>query len=255
MVERIDRRIGLGMALAGSLLLTTACDNGASQAPATVANESTSFTELAPPPGGTWTDVINPTDDGVMMGNPEAAVKLIEIASLGCPFCKRFEEEGVPALKERIASGKLSWEFRPYIIHGSVDLAANIIARCNGPRGFFPMMQALYRTQDTWMGKVQAAPRAEVERLQTLSPGEATVGIARLAGLQQFAAQRGLPSAKAEQCLSDQAAIAREVAVMSNVTNQFPEFKGTPGFALNGTLLPGVNSWQALQPALDAALK
>ena len=68
-----------------------------------------------------------------VMGNPNAKVKLLEIGSLSCPHCKAFDDEGVPTLIENyVKPGKVSWEFRPYVIHGPIDMAANLVIRCNG---------------------------------------------------------------------------------------------------------------------------
>ncbi|UUR06925.1 DsbA family protein [Sphingomonas glaciei] len=210
---------------------------------------------VAPPPGGDWTQVVSSTGDGIAMGNPNAKVKLTEIASLGCPFCKRFEDEGVPEVMKLVKAGQVQWEFRPFIIHGPVDVAANLIARCNGPQGFFPMSAALYREQAKWMGQFEKAPQDRVARIQNLPPTEAFVEAATLAGLQDVAAQNGLPSAKANQCLADQAAVDREVAATANAGSQFPEFKGTPGFAINGQFVPDASAWAEVKPALEAALR
>src|SRR4051794_15501913 len=81
-------------------------------------------TTANPPPGGTWADVANETTaGGFVMGNPNAEVKLLEIGSLFCPYCKRFEDEGAPQLVEKyVKPGKVSWEFRPYVIHGPIDV-------------------------------------------------------------------------------------------------------------------------------------
>ena len=51
-------------------------------------DDTVKITQATPPPGGSWADVVNATPAGVMMGNPDAKVKLIEIGSLSCPHCK-----------------------------------------------------------------------------------------------------------------------------------------------------------------------
>ena len=163
-----------------------------------------------------------------MMGNPNAKVKVLEIASLGCPYCKRFEDEGAPHLLELVKSGQISWEFRPYVIHGPIDVAADIIARCNGIKTFFPLVFAMYKDQETWMGKVEAAPKDQQEQMQNLPTNQVFAAFATAAGLQDWAAARGLPPAKSNQCLSDQKMIDHEVQVTSNVNTQYPEFTGTP---------------------------
>ena len=220
-------------------------------------SEPVKLQQVAPPPGGDWTQVVNATSAGYMMGNPNAKVKLIEIGSLSCPHCKKFDDEGAKALvDDYVKSGKVSWEFRTYLIHGPIDMAANIIARCNGPKTFFPMVQAFYDTQETWMKKIEATPQDKLNELQSL-PNEKLFGaISDLLGLQDIAATNGVPHAKTSQCLADPAMVDQQVQISTDVNTQFPEFTGTPAFAINGTLQPkDVLSWEKLEPKLQEALK
>jgi protein-disulfide isomerase len=245
------------LAASAAVLALAACNRNSDQTQGpVVANETVTITQATPPPGGTWADVVNATSDGVMMGNPNAKVKLVEIASLGCPYCKRFEDEGAPHLIEYVKSGRMSWEFRPYLIHGPIDMAANLIVHCNGVKSFFPLVQALYKDQLVWMGKVEALPPSQVEQVQNLPTNQIFVAMASLAGLQDWAAERGLPQAKSNQCLSDPKLIDHEVQVTSDVNTQYPDFKGTPSFVINGKLLPqDTSTWDKLQPQLEQAMK
>ena len=214
-------------------------------------------TTANPPPGGSWADVVNETSaNGFVMGNPNAKVKLVEIGSLFCPFCKRFEDEGSPQLVENyVKTGNVSWEFRPYAIHGPIDVAADIVARCGGVKTFFPLTMALYKDQPTLEAKVQAAPKEKLEQIQNLPTNQVFVEWATLLGLQDWAAARGVPQAKSNQCLADQKMIDREVQVMSDVNSQYPEFSGTPSFIINGKMLAKTGDWKTLEPQLKDALK
>lgn len=212
--------------------------------------------QASPPPGGSWADVVNTTSGGFMMGNPNAKVKLVEIGSLFCPVCKRFEDEGVPPLVSKyVKSGQVSWEFRPYIIHGPIDMAANLIARCNGPKTFFPIAQSLYHDQAALLSKLEATPKDKVAQIQTLPTQQIFVGIANVMGLQDWAAARGVSQAKTNQCLSDEQKINNEVQLTADVNNQYPDFVGTPSFIINGTMLKETSNWDKLRPQLDEALK
>lgn len=223
----------------------------------TGAKETVQITQAAPPQGGTWADVVNATSGGgFMMGNPNAKVKLLEIGSLSCPHCKAFEEEGAPTLVEKyVKPGNVSWEFRPYIIHGPIDMAANLIVTCNGVKTFFPLVQALYKDQAIWLGKIEAAPQDKVAQIQNLPTNQLFGSIANLLGLQDWAAARGVPQAKSNQCLSDQKLIDQQVQHTADVNSQFPEFQGTPAFVINGNMLKDTASWDKLKPQLDAAVK
>jgi protein-disulfide isomerase len=244
--------------LAGAMaaLALAGCKKNSSSTADSAANDRVTITQATPPPGGTWADVVNQTAEGYMMGNPNAKVKLIEIASLGCPYCKKFEDEGAPALIEKyVKPGKISWEFRPYPIHGSIDVAAALIVECNGPKTFFPLSQALYKDQLVWMGKVEATPQDKLAQIQNLPTNQLFVAMANIAGLQDWAAARGVPQAKSSQCLTDQKQIDHQVQVANDVNNQYPDFKGTPSFVIGGNLLANTGEWSKLQPQLDAALK
>jgi protein-disulfide isomerase len=246
------------LAGAAAVLALAACNKNKNETqPA--ANEKVTITQSTPPPGGTWADVVNATSaGGFMMGNPDAKVKLIEIGSLSCPHCKAFEDEGAPTLVEKyVKSGQVSWEFRPYLIHGPIDMAADLIVRCNGVKTFFPLTQALYKDQAVWMAKVETLPQDKLTQIQNLPTNQIFVAMASLLGLQDWAAMRGVPQAKSNQCLSDQKMIDQEVQYSSDVNNGYPDFTGTPSFIINGKLLPNppTGSWDKLQPQLDAALK
>jgi protein-disulfide isomerase len=243
---------------AAALLALTACNK--KRVDETAANAPVQYANVKPPQGGDWTDVINETPDGgVMMGNPNAKVHLLEIASLGCPFCKHFEDVGAPHLVDYVKTGKLSWEFRPYLIHGPVDMAADLIVRCDDPSKFFPLVRALYADQEKWMSKVEATPPAKLQEMQSLPTNQVFVAFANLAGLQDWAAARGLPPAKSNQCLTNQKMIDREVDITSAVNNQYPDFKGTPSFVLNGTMVdvssvPLDKVWPTVDAKIKAAL-
>lgn len=240
-----------------AVLVLAGCNKNKSEGGGTATDTSTvTITQANPPPGGTWADVVNATSAGFMMGNPNAKVKLVEIGSLSCPHCKAFDDEGVPTLVDKyVKTGQVSWEFRPYVIHGPIDVAANLVIRCNGVKTFFPLMQALYKDQAVWMAKVQATPQDKLDQLQNLPTNQTFVAMANLLGLQDWAAARGVPQAKSNQCLSNQQMIDHEVQVTSDVSTQYPEFTGTPAFVINGKMLKDVAGWEKLKPELEAAVK
>lgn len=240
---------------AATLALTlTGCNKDPGRGTAAI-NDTVTITQATPPPGGNWTQVVNATSAGFLMGNPNAKVKLVEIASLGCPYCKKFEEEGVPHVLEYVKGGQLSWEFRPYLIHGPLDMAANLLARCNGVKTFFPLAKAFFNDQANFMSKAESIPQDKLEQIQNLPPEQVFVAMASLVGMQDWAAARGIPLAKSNQCLSDRKMIDHEVQVTSDVTTQYPDFKGTPSFVLDGKMLVDTGNWDKLGPQLKAALQ
>jgi len=218
-------------------------------------NAPAKLQQVNPPKGGDWSQVVNPTAaGGYLMGNPGAKVKLLEYGSLTCPHCREFDEKGVPLLIGKyVKSGQVSWEFRNYV-RDAFDLSASLIARCNGAKAFFPLARALYKDQPTWVGKIQAAPPAQLEQLQNLPPNQQFVRLANVAGLQQWAAMRGVPVAKSNQCLANTKSVDQLVQMTGDATTQFPDFQGTPTFVINGTMLDKTATWEALEPQLKTAL-
>ena len=216
--------------------------------------ENVKYEHTTPPQGGDWTDVINPTPDGgVMMGNPSAKVKLIEIGSLTCPHCREFGEEAVPQLIDKyVKTGKVSYEFRNYI-RDTFDMAALLISKCNGPDAFFPLSTALYKDQPNWVAKIQATPPDQLDQLQTLPENQLALQAAKYAGLLVWAAARRVPQAKATQCLTDTATIDRMVNQSGEIAQQWPDFSGTPNFVINGTLNNKIANWKELDAALQSA--
>jgi protein-disulfide isomerase len=207
-----------------------------------------------------WTHVVKATPaGGFVMGNPDARVKLVEYGSMTCPHCRAFDEKGVPNLIAKyVKTGRVSYEFRNYV-RDALDLTASLIARCNGPRTFFTVTRALYKEQPKWEPKVFGAPDDQLKTINALPMNRKFVEIAKLAGFQSWAAASGLPVAKSTQCLSSEAAAKQLAKMTGDANDQFPDFKGTPSFLINGAMvdLGSVTEdevWPALQAKIDDAL-
>ena len=100
-----------------------------------------------------------------------------------------------PLIDNYVKSGQVSWEFRNYV-RDAFDLAASLVARCNGAKSFFPLTRALYKDQPTWVAKIQAAPQAQLEAAAEPAANQQFVELAKVAGFQDWAAARGVPVAK-----------------------------------------------------------
>jgi protein-disulfide isomerase len=245
---------------AAAILASSGCNAKNGNDSAAAAGESTPAVAVKPPANGDWTTVVSPTTaGGFMMGNPDAKVKLVEFGSMTCPHCAAFDQAAFEPLTQKyVKSGKVSYEFRNYV-RDPFDISAALIARCNDPKSFFPLTDALYKDQKTWVGTIQAAPQAQLEALQNLGPDKQFLEIAKLAGLQKWAAMRGVPTAKSTACLTDQAQIDKLVQMNSDTTSQYPDFQGTPTFVINGKMVElgpvtEAEVWTALESKLQAAL-
>jgi protein-disulfide isomerase len=240
------------LAAAAMLLASAACngDKGTDSS-----GPGTKVEAVAPPEGGDWAQVVTQTPaGGFQMGNPEAAVKLVEYGSLTCPHCREFDETGVqPLIDKYVKSGRVAYEFRNFI-RDPYDLAASLITRCNGAKGFFPLTRAMYKDQPNWIAKLQTISPEQQEAMVALGPDRKFAEIAKAAGFQQWAAMRGVPSAKSAKCLTDEAEVNRLVQMNSDATSAIPNFPGTPTFTINGKLVEKAAVWNLLEPKLREAL-
>jgi protein-disulfide isomerase len=239
--------------LAGAAALASAACN-AEQQPQNGADGSIGPTQkVERPASGDWSEAVTPTNEGgFLMGNPDAKVKLVEFGSMTCPHCAEFDETALPQLIEKyVKPGNVSFEFRNFV-RDPYDITAALIARCNGAKSFFPLTRALFSNQRQWTSKIQDVPADQMQGLQTMAPEQQFTTIAKWAGLQQFAAMRGVPAAKSSQCLANRAEIDRLVQMNSDATSEY-DVAGTPTFLVNGKVLkePG---WTPIEPAIQQAL-
>ncbi len=203
-------------------------------------------------PATDWTRTVVVTPEGGMaMGNPKAKVTLVEYASLACPHCRQFAIDAMTPLKAGyVRSGKVRFEYRSHILNG-YDLAATTIARCAGPRGFFPVAEAMFAAQPLWMARVKATPEARLKQLEGLPPSKLLPEMARLAGFHAIGASKGVPAARANVCLADEKAAQRLVDWTNG--NRARGIRGTPTFFLSGQPVGG-NDWASVEAAIKAAL-
>jgi len=200
-------------------------------------------------PARDWTTVVRQTPQGAyVVGNPAAPLKLVEYGSYTCSHCAEFAKESDAVLKgQMVKSGRVSVEYR-HLVRDPFDLAAVVLARCAGPRGFFGASQAIFATQAEWLQKAidwqQANAgtqyRTDAERLRAAAQG---------AGLIDLMQKRGLAPAAINACLADSAGIAQAM----KMTQDAPaDVQYTPFFFLNGTPQPNM-TWAKLEPILRAS--
>ncbi|MFN3288558.1 MAG: thioredoxin domain-containing protein [Sphingomonadaceae bacterium] len=201
-----------------------------------------------------WTRVVEATPEGgFRMGNPDAPVKIIEFASLTCPACRNFHQTGVKPLKDQyVASGRVSYEFRNFVLNGA-DLAATLLARCQGASGFFPLADAFFTNQEAWLLPFTKLTAEEQRRLQALPPERQVTGFADAGQLDAFVRVRGIPRARYEACLSDQQAIGQLERIQREAVERY-RVQGTPTFVLNGETLNGVLDWPTLEQRIKDRL-
>ncbi len=233
------------------LLALAAC--GGSGSDGNASGPVTPVATKAAPAGTSWVDTVSKTPEGGMrMGNPDAPLKIVEYGSRACPYCGKFDQEGFPTLKSNyIATGKVSYEFREYPVHGPLDLGPILLGQCTGDTAtFFPILDQMFANQQTLLANEQAVS-AKVQAAQGATPNQVATMYAEGLGYIDFMKQRGLPEDKARACLNDKAGIDKIVERTKFANDKF-QISGTPTFILNGQKLDNVGDWATLEPVLKA---
>ncbi len=197
-----------------------------------------------------WTQTVTVTPAGAfVLGNPQAKVRLVEYGSYTCPHCAHFAEESATPLKAMIRSGSTAWEYR-HLIRDRMDLAAAIVARCTGARGFFGATEAIFAAQNDWLARGYQFEQLNGSQLRLYAQADQLRALADGSGLTALVQARGLIPAAAAACFNDDAAIARITAMTAATPDGVT---GTPSFFINGRIVPRSADWTTLQPALRAA--
>lgn len=195
-----------------------------------------------------WSAATRETPAGVFVtGNPAAPLKLIEYGSYTCPHCAAFAAESKAVLRDRmIRSGKVSLEYR-HLVRDPADLAAAVLARCAGPKGFVGASEAIFASQPQWIERVVTWQNQHPE-IATMPEDQRLRAYAAASGLDATMRGRGLTQRQIDACFADKAGVARIVAMTSDAP---ADVQYTPFFFLNGQPQPNM-SWATLEPILRA---
>jgi len=245
----MNKTLGAG-ALVLALTLSACGDDAATNNAAGNGAAASAGPAIPAPNNGDWTQVVSQTPEGgFRMGNPDAPVKLVEYASMTCPHCAAFSGEASERLKnEYVRSGRVSFEFRNFVLNGP-DAAASTLARCMPPSGFFRVVEELFATQRDWLGAID---EAEGARIQSTPQQQQIAAFAQAADLPAFFRQRGLPDAQISACLADPQAGQRLLDMSQKAADEH-NVTGTPTFLINGETAEG-NTWQQIEPLIQSAL-
>jgi protein-disulfide isomerase len=207
---------------------------------------------VAPPAGATWALKTTVTDrGGYLVGNPDAPLKLVEYGSLTCPACAKFSEDGMkPLMETYVNSGRVSYEFRSFIIHGPLDLALTRLIGCTAPEAAVPLADQIWAN----LGPIQQRAFANESALADLNKfpeNERFVRFGEVTGLYEFFAARGISADQARTCLGDFASLEK-LSEASESYGTDDKINQTPTFVLNGSKLDA-SSWADLEPKLQRA--
>jgi len=145
----------------------------------------------------------------ISFGAADAPVTVIEYASLTCPHCRTFHVETWPAVKEKyVDTGKVRFIMRDFPFDPRAS-GGFMLARCAGDDKWYPVVDLLYRSQDSW---------ARVP--------DGTAALKSLMGM------TGMSGEQVDACLGDQALLDKVTAVME--AGKSYGVDSTPTFFFNG---------------------
>jgi len=216
----------------------------------------TGATKPARPAGGTnWAATSTVTPEGHhVLGNPKAPLRLIEYVSYTCPHCSAFEVESEGQLKlGMVGPGKGAVEVRNFV-RDPVDVTVALITNCVPANRFFSVHTAFMRAQPQWIGPLSNSTATQRQRWTTGPFATRTRAIASDFKFYQFMAARGLDRPAMDRCLANEP-LANKLAQQTNDAVEKLGVTGTPSFMIDGVLLAGTHSWDALRPQILARTK
>lgn len=235
------------------LAALAACGSGDKSTTVNAAAPAAPVAAAAPPAGQDWENVVVATPEGGhRMGNPNAAIKLVEYGSRTCPTCGAFGREATrPLIDGYVKTGKVSFEFRDFLVHGAPDLSLALIGNCAGDAAFFPLLEQMYQNQNSYLDKLQSMSAATQKQLAAQTPSQALTTLANEMGMIEFGKQRGISETSAHACLTNQTKTDALVKITDDA-GKSGTVTGTPTFLINGNKADAV-SWGQLEPLLKAA--
>lgn len=186
-----------------------------------------------------WTQTVAATPAGWRAGNPAAPLKLVEYGSLNCPHCAHFSQGADAQIMERVRSGRVSFEYRPYLIFPH-DVAATLVARCVPLSRRFAFTRDYYRNTAGFTDKLRSAMADPAQGAALKAAGEAGMGtynrkVVAITGMGQLAARYGLTPTATNRCVADPAGLAW--LQRAQTAAKAAGISGTPTYSLNGRKL------------------
>lgn len=200
-----------------------------------------------------WNGTVVRADGAHAIGNPAAANTLTEFVSYTCPHCATFARNGDEALKlAYVGPGKVRLEIR-HVVRDPVDLTAALLTWCGDPAKFPRNHAAIMYAQPRWLATARSTTPAQRNRWASGDLASRTRAIASDLGFYAIMEPRGYPRAELDRCLAD-TTMAKQLSDNSQRDSTRFNVAGTPSFAIDGKLLPGVHDWDTLQKRLGAPL-
>jgi protein-disulfide isomerase len=203
-----------------------------------------------------WSKVVTATaDGGYMMGNPKAAVHIIEYASYTCPACRQFNATEKPKLIAKyIDTGKVKFEFRSFLLHGAPDYMASMMTSCLPVSRFFSWSDIVFNEAGDWTSGFKNVTQADQKAVESMKPQDALTFLADKGGFDDFWRKKGIPKATYDKCMANTANFDKHASVYKQGNAKF-NITGTPTFIINGKKADGAISFADLDAQLKKIVK
>ena len=164
-------------------------------------------------------------------GDPDAPVEFVMWGDFQCTFCKRFETQTLPLIREEyVETGKVKFVWRNFANYGQESNDAAIAAHCAGEQDeFWAYHDTLYQNQSGYNTGAFSGSRL-IQFADELS-------------LDTDIFQSCVNRPKYDAVLSADYGVGRDQGV-----------RGTPGFFVNGEYIAGAQSFETFAGIIEAEL-
>jgi protein-disulfide isomerase len=169
---------------------------------------------------------------GILKGNPEAPVQVIEFADFECPACANFAMVTMPdVMKRLVETGQVAFRF--YDLPGHTNsVPAHNAAHCANEQGkFWEMSELLYAGQFDWNAQATNNPRRVFKG---------------------YAERLGLDVSKWEECVDSGRMLPQIMANREEAGRYRARF--TPSFVIGDQVVDGSIPYDEFKRYVDAAL-
>lgn len=164
------------------------------------------------------------------LGNPDSKVTVIEYLSPTCPHCAAFASTVYPQVKaEYIDTNKIQYIPRPFM-RNVLDAVVFMLAEAAGEAKYHDVIDTFFKTQEQWAS--------------SSTPNDAIFAIAQ---------QLGFTKETYDAALTNQDLFKGLEAMRDQALNDF-KLQGTPTFYINGKMVTGDSSFEALKAQIDPLL-
>ncbi|HEY8466517.1 MAG TPA: thioredoxin domain-containing protein [Solirubrobacterales bacterium] len=112
---------------------------------------------------------------GLVVGDPDAPVRVVEFGDLQCPFCAQFAETVPDVIERYVRTGQISLEFAPlHFIGPDSEALARLVGAASLQDRAWPLLEVLYArqgpensgyaTEDFLREAAEAVPGLDVEQ-------------------------------------------------------------------------------------------